>query len=177
MIRKNWAYTHNFQDVVKLVAECGGNEIQTHLLTAPKNATYLSPEYVSKMIEIMADYVKQPLHSTLKTGNYTFYSDETTDITSIEQFSVYATFCINNIVSEHFIGLIPISKEVGALLTAPNIMAAIEKFFLKRSIPLRNARFACMDTTNVNSGERGGLKRYLEHNVPLLRWIGCNNHK
>ena len=177
MIRKNWAYTHSFKDVVELVAECGGKEIQTHLLTAPKNATYLSPEYVSKMIEVMADYVKQPLHSALKTGNYTFFSDETTDVTSIEQFSVYATFCINNTVSEHFIGLIPIGKEVGASLTAPNIMAAIENFFLKRSIPLRNARFACMDTTNVNSGERGGLKRYLEHNVPLLRWIGCNNHK
>ncbi len=93
-----------------------------------KSATYLSPEYVSKMIEVMADYVKQLLHSALKTGNFTFYSDETTDI---EQFSVYATFCINNIVSEHFIGLIPISKEVGASLTCSNIMAAIENFFIK----------------------------------------------
>ena len=23
----------------------------------------------------------------------------------------------------------------------------------------------------------GGLKRYLEHKVPLLRWFGCNSHK
>ena len=34
-----------------------------------------------------------------------------------------------------------------------------------------------MDTTNVNSGEKNGLKRHLEHKVPLLKWIGCNNHK
>ena len=129
------------------------------------------------MIQVIADYLKQPLLSALRTGNYTFYSDETTDITSIEQFSVYATFCVNNIVSEHFIGLIPISKEVGASLSALNIMAALENFFSKRSIPLCNARFACMDTTNVNSGVVGGLKRYLEHKVPLFCWIGCNNHK
>ena len=131
------------------------------------------------MIQVIADYLKQPLLSALRTGNYTFYSDETTDITFIEQFSVYmyVTFCVNNIVSEHFIGLIPISKEVGASLSALNIMAALENFFSKRSIPLCNARFACMDTTNVNSGVVGGLKRYLEHKVPLLRWIGCNNHK
>ena len=131
------------------------------------------------MIQVIADYLKQPLLSALRTGNYTFYSDETTDITFIEQFSVYmyVTFCVNNIVSEHFIGLIPISKEVGASLSALNIMAALENFFSKRSIPLCNARFACMDTTNVNSGVVGGLKRYLEHKVPLFCWIGCNNHK
>ena len=81
------------------------------------------------MIEFMADYVKQPLHLVLKTENHTFYSDETTDISSVEQFSVYATFCMNNIVSKHFIGLIPISKEVGASLTAPSIMEATENFF------------------------------------------------
>ena len=34
-----------------------------------------------------------------------------------------------------------------------------------------------MDTTNVNSGAKNGLKRHLEHKVPLLKWIGCNNHK
>ena len=34
-----------------------------------------------------------------------------------------------------------------------------------------------MDTTNVNSGEKNGLKRHFEHKVSLLKWIGCNHHK
>ena len=34
-----------------------------------------------------------------------------------------------------------------------------------------------MDTTNVNSGEKAGLKRLLKHAVPLGCWIGCGNHK
>ena len=34
-----------------------------------------------------------------------------------------------------------------------------------------------MDTTNVNSGTKNGLKRHLELKVPLLKWIDCNNHK
>ena len=34
-----------------------------------------------------------------------------------------------------------------------------------------------MDTKNVNSAEKNGLNRHLEHNVLLLKWIGCNNHK
>ena len=78
------------------------------------------------MIQVMADYVKQPLHNMLKTCNFSFYSDETTDITSGEQFTVYATFCYNNVVSEHFIGLIPISKVVGSSLSAANVMEALD---------------------------------------------------
>ena len=55
-------------------------------------------------------------------------------------------------------------------------MYALEKFFVKNDINLQQARFVCMDTTNVNSGAKNGLKRHLEHKVPLLKWIGCNNY-
>ena len=34
-----------------------------------------------------------------------------------------------------------------------------------------------MDTTNINSGEKGDLKCYLENKVLDLHWIGCNNPK
>ena len=56
-------------------------------------------------------------------------------------------------------------------------MPELENFFVKDEINLHQARFVCMDTTNVNSGKKNGLKRHLEHKVPLLKWIGCNNHK
>ena len=171
MIKKNWAYTHNFRDIVELIGVCGGKEISSHLLTAPRNATYLSPVYVAKMVSVMADYIKTPILCTF------VYSDETADITSIEQLAIYAAFDYDNVVSEHFIGLIPISKEVGTHLSAANIIKVLERFFLNMDIPIKNARFSCMDTTNVNSGKRSGLKRLLEHAIPLLKWIGCNNHK
>ena len=56
-------------------------------------------------------------------------------------------------------------------------MPELENFFVKDEINLHQARFVCMDTTNVNSGKKNGLKRHLEHKVSLLKWIGCNNHK
>ena len=43
MIRKNWAHSHNFRDIIKLADDCGAKEISLHLLIAPKNAKYLSP--------------------------------------------------------------------------------------------------------------------------------------
>ena len=42
MIRKNWAYSHNFRDIVELVADCGTKEISLPLPAALENAKYLS---------------------------------------------------------------------------------------------------------------------------------------
>ena len=176
MIRKNWAHIVNFRDIVGLVADCGAKEISSHFLTAPKNAKYLSPLYVSKYNETMSNYIKRPLLENMRSNLYSFYWDETSDVTSIEQIAIYTTF-LRKSISEHFIGLIPISKEVSAHLSAVNIMSALEHFFVKSDINLQQARFVCMDTKNVNSGEENSLKRHLEHEVPLLKWIGCKNHK
>ena len=75
------------------------------------------------------------------------------------------------------LGPIAISKDVGAHLSAVNIMSALENFFVKNEVNLQQAHFVSMDITNVNSGGKNGLKRHLEHKALLLKWIGCNNHK
>ena len=68
--------------------------------------------------------MKQPLLENMQSNLYSFYTDETSDVTSIEQLAIYATFLRNQSIFEHFIGLILINKEVGAHLSAGNIMSA-----------------------------------------------------
>ena len=123
------AHSHNFRDIKELVADCGTKEISSHLLTAPKNAKLLSPLYVSKYIETMSNYMKQQLLENMGSNLYSFYLNETSDVTSIEQLAIYAKFLRNHSFSEHFIGLIPISKEVGAHLSAVNIILALANSF------------------------------------------------
>ena len=103
--------------------------------------------------------------------------DETSDVISTEQLGIYATFLRNQSISEHFIGPIPISKDVGAHLSAVSIMSALENFVVKNEMNLQEACFVCMNTANINSGGKNVLKRRLEDKVPLLKWIRCNNHK
>ena len=98
MIIKNWANTQNIY-AVDLVAHCGGKEIFTHLIMTPKNTTYISPEYTGKYINNMAKFVKKPFHSTMKGNKLTFPRDETQDITSVEQLTLYATFKMNREVN------------------------------------------------------------------------------
>ena len=95
----------------------------------------------------------------------------------MEQMAIYATFNHQGTIKEHYVGIIPISKLVGNELSAPNVMRALIKLFDDINVSITKARYSCMDTTNVNSGNRGGLKRYLLHEVPMALWVGCGNHK
>ena len=64
----------------------------------------------------------------MKDNEFTFYSDETPEITSLEKLALQATFIMNREITEHFIGLIPISKVVGTQISAVKIMSAREIF-------------------------------------------------
>ena len=44
-------------------------------------------------------------------------------------------------------------------------MSALENVFVKNEINLQQAHVACMDTSNINSGKKNGLKKHLEHKV------------
>ena len=79
MIMKNWAHSYNFRDIVELVADRGAKEIFSHLITALKNAKYLSPLHVSRYIEAMSNYMKQPLLENMRSNLFS------SDVTSIEQ--------------------------------------------------------------------------------------------
>ena len=158
LISKNWAHTDNFRTLAELVSECGGKELQTHLLTSPKNASYMSPDCLQKYIKIMDDYLKIPLLAPLKSGHFAFFSDKKQDITSIKQLAIYATFEHEGKIREHFIGIFPLSQMVGTTISAETIMKLLVEYFERIEVSISNSRFSCMDTTNVHSGEKKRLK-------------------
>ena len=160
-----------------MIAECGGKEVETHLLTAPKNANYMSPLFIAKYISIINHYIEKPLLASLPANKYSLYNDETQDITSVEQMAIYISFKHNGKISEHYVGILPLSKLVGTDLSAANILKALQSYLEMQEIPIDSSRFFMMDTTNVNSGEKGGLKRLLQHVIPIAAWIGCGNHE
>ena len=174
LTKKNRAHSNSFKPIAELVAACSGEEIKKHLLHAPQNANCMSPEYIPNIFK-----------SWIITSSYLFlhhfvllaHNDETSDVTTTKQMTVYATFNYQGTIKENYVGIIPISKLVGTKLNAPNIMKALIKFFNKIYIPIMQARFSCMDNTNVNSGSCGSLKRYILHEIPMALWVGCRNSK
>ena len=112
--------------------------------------------------------MKQPLLENMRSNLYSFYTDKTSDVTPIEQLAIYATLLRNQSISEHFIGLTPQVKKL-VLIYQQLYYVRTWNFYVKNDINLQQARFACMDITNVNSGEKNDLKQHLENKVPLLK--------
>ena len=110
MVITNWGYTQNFEGVIELIRNCGGNELKTLFLSSPKNTLYISPVYISKYIGVIDDYLTLPLLVSLREKHLTSITDETTNITFIEQVVLYATFEHNNETKEDFVVINPISK-------------------------------------------------------------------
>ena len=82
--------------------------------------------------------------------------------------AIYSTFNYQGTIKEHYVGIIPISKLVGTKLSALNMMKALIKFFNEIKVPIAQRCFSCMDNTNVNSGSRGAVKRYILHKYQWL---------
>ena len=77
----------------------------------------------------MDDYLKIPLLTSLKSGRFTFFSDETQDITSIEQLATYTPFEHEGKIREQFIGILPFSQMVGTTLSAEIIIKVLVEYF------------------------------------------------
>ena len=88
MIIKYRGYKHNFQDVVKLVKDCQGNEVKTHLISTPKNTIENSPKYVRKFIHVIYDYIKvSSTSSVIKRKTFHFFQWWGT------KYHIYGTDC------------------------------------------------------------------------------------
>ena len=70
----------------------------------------------------------------------------------------------------YFIGTLPLSQMVETTLSAESIIKDLVEYFERMKVPISNSCFSCMDTTNVNSGEKKILKHLLQHQVPRLVW-------
>ena len=123
----------------------------------------MSPEYISKYIQIMGDHIKLPLLASLRSSDPFVVFNETSDVTMTEQMVIYASFNYQEIIKEHYLGKITVSKLVGTELSISNIMKALGKYFDEINIPISQTCFSCMYNTNVNLGNHGGLKRYILH--------------
>ena len=89
------------------------------------------------MIRVLAGYVKQSLDNMLKTYISHFIVMRQRTSLQLSNLQFMLRFALQSIIRV----LIPISKVVGSSLLTPNIMEALQQFFIKRNISLWDARF------------------------------------
>jgi len=91
-----------------------------HIQNCSKNASYISADVQNEVISIISEYTQHKICDKINEGKYfTILADETTDISRIEQFSLYleksSNFENDNsyFIREDFLQFVPIHSTVG----------------------------------------------------------------
>lgn len=83
----------NFQSLLRYHVKIGDTILKEHLENSSSRELYTTLMIQNDIIETFDELVQSHLVNTiLKTGFYTVFADETTDITQTEQFSLYLRY-------------------------------------------------------------------------------------
>lgn len=90
LARNHIAHSTNFTQLVDLVVSCGAKELQVFVENASRNAAYTSRGAVVDFIEALGKWVEESVLKRLqKASFYSIMADECTNVTTVEELSVF----------------------------------------------------------------------------------------
>ena len=111
LARQHIPHTTNFDKLVDLVVSCGGEDLKQFADRAGRNATYTSTDAVFDFIEAIGTWVDEfQIKLLYKAPFFSLMADECTDITTIEELSVFCRWVEDGKPDEHFFEILPLKK-------------------------------------------------------------------
>lgn len=96
---------------------CGGEELRLFTERAARNATYTSKDAVIEFIEAISLWVEESLLQHLRQARYfSLMADECTDISTVEELSIFCRWVQDGLPVEHFIEIVPLKRQMLQLL-------------------------------------------------------------
>ena len=103
LARQHIPHTTNFDKLVKLVAQCGGEDLKNFLDRTGRNAVYTSHVAVVEFIEALGIWVEESLLKRLCQASwFSIMAYECTDVATIEEMSVFCRWEEDGVPEEHF---------------------------------------------------------------------------
>lgn len=164
----------NFRELLRFKVEAGDKNLANHLETAPRNATYLSPEIQNEVINACSCMIIEQLVSKINSAKcFTVLADETTDISGIEQFSLCVRYLdiFKKEMREDFLKFVPVHDVTGKGL-ATTLMDSLKELGLE----LKYLRGQGYDGAATMSGHFNGVQAHVTKNYPLAHYIHCSSH-
>lgn len=160
--------------MLRFKVEAGDKNLANHLETAPRNATYLSPEIQNEVINACSSMIIEQLVSKINSAKcFTVLADETTDISGIEQFSLCVRYLdiFKKEMREDFLKFVPVPDVTGKGL-ATTLMDSLKELGLE----LKYLRGQGYDGAAAMSGHFNGVQAHVTKNYPLAHYIHCSSH-
>ena len=114
IVRKHWAHTASYEDLVRFVGNDLGDSVLKEYLTltdSHKNATYITANRVKQFIKIISEWMKKNTVNELKTCNeFTLLLDESTDEANRSELSLIVRMIRDGKIENHFLDLLQLNR-------------------------------------------------------------------
>ena len=158
LVRHHIPHTTVYEDLVRLISNCGAQDLKHFTEDAAGNATYLSKFTVVELVQALGKWVDESLMGRLRKCNfYSIMADECTDVSTLEELSINCRWVENGLPVEHFIDILPIKKA-----NAETITGALIACLKNKQIPLIRMIGMGFDGAAAFSGKKSGVQARLK---------------
>ena len=172
LVRRHIAHTTNFDELVDLVVSCGAEDLRRFLEKAGKNASYTSKVAVVEFVEAIGVWAEESLLKRLhQASNFSIMAGECTDMTTIEELSIFFRWVEDGIPLEHFLEIIPLKAT-----DATTIYFAIINYFKDKQIHISKLVGMGFDGASTFSGKHNGVQSLLKKHSPHAVFVHCHCH-
>ena len=144
IIRKYWAHTTSYEDLVRFVGNDLGDSVLKECLTladSHKNATYITANTVKQFIIIISEWMKKNTVSELKKcTKFTLLLDESTDEANRSELLLIVRIIKDGKIEIHFLDLLQLNHE-----DAEMIFESVSDWLRENELDVKCTRFAGMD--------------------------------
>nr|XP_047137463.1 52 kDa repressor of the inhibitor of the protein kinase-like [Hydra vulgaris] len=165
----------NFIELLNFRVDAGDLILKEHLLSAPKNSTYISKTIQNELIECCGNAIEEVLLNDIKKSKYfSIIADEASDCATIEQLSIVIRYVdLNSNIKEVFLCFFECKTGTSGLSIATNILETLKEF----GLDIRKCRGQSYDGAASMSGEYKGVSSVIKNVNPKALFVHCASHK
>ncbi|CAH1108108.1 unnamed protein product [Psylliodes chrysocephalus] len=167
-----------FNNLLDFRAEAGDEVLRSHLMTAAKNAKYISHRIQNEFINFSCEILREKIVWRVNKAKYfSVLADETADISGVEQLSIGVRFvecddANKYYIKEEFLGYVPL-----VAMDAKSISHAIVENLQKWGLNLENIVGQGYDGCSTMAGQIGGVHKIIQEQYPQAQFFHCSSHK
>ena len=120
----------NFWALLQFRVSAGDATLREHLASAPRNATYTSPDIQNQVIEVLGDHILQKILIKVKQAKYfSLIADEVTDCSNKEQLAVVLRYVDSNdcCIREDLMSFLECHSGISGQVLAEMMLAFLRK--------------------------------------------------
>ena len=152
---------------------CGGYNLKQFIESAGRNATYTSKYDVIEFVEAIGQWVEESLLKHLHQAPfYSLMADEYTDISTVEELSIFCRWIEDGLPVEHFMEIVPLKKA-----DAATIYFTLVDYLKQKNVQLSKLVGIGFDGAATFAGDKTDVQRRLKKNSPHALFVHCHCHR